>query len=362
MKLKRVVTEKDYKDFFTITKEIYKDNLFHRSTEDEIIKLLIEGPTSFHDHSLVIPYLLTETEKVVGRFAFICDHKLADYVQVSFFEVFSKLTDVYKVILNQARTDFPQCKKILVGLNGHLNYGAGILTSKFDEPPVFGLPYNLDYYQDYFIGLKKRTMVSYRFPVNPFVEYHSKVSGKSDLRGVTVRKMNKKKLHNEIEVYTYLNNACFTRHPYWADRNVEEDFELFNPFRFFIKEENLLFAEKDGKPIGFFLWYPDFNQLVTSGKSLGISHVLRYHLANPIDTFRFTEIAVLPKFKFSPAVHAMILHAIPYIKKGGYKFGEGGFIFEENRHSITMTRRFLARALGKNVEPYKRYAVFEGEL
>ena len=59
MKLKRVVTKKDYKDFYSTTKDIYKDISFHRSTEGEIIKLLIEGPTSFHDHSLVIPYLLT---------------------------------------------------------------------------------------------------------------------------------------------------------------------------------------------------------------------------------------------------------------------------------------------------------------
>jgi hypothetical protein len=174
--------------------------------------------------------------------------------------------------------------------------------------------------------------------------------------------MNKKKLRQETEIYTYLNNACFPEHPFWADRDVEEDFELFYPFRFLIKEENLLFAEIDGEPIGFFLWYPDFNQLVKRDQHLGLRHVLRYHFSDPINTFRFTEIAVLPRFKVSAAVLAMILYATPYVKKLGYTYGEGGFIFEENRKSISMTLRFLERAIGKKLETYRRYAVFEGEL
>jgi len=362
MKIKPVKTKKDSKDFYNITKEIYKSNIFYRSTEDDIIRLLIEGPSVFHQHAAVNSYILLEDDRTVGRFALVYDQKLPDYVQVSFFEALPGLTDLVEIILKQAKTLYPECNRIVVGLNGHLNYGAGILLSRFDEAPVFGLPYSPKYYQDYFKDLKKRTMVSYRFPTEPFFEYHKKMRGNLNLKGITVRKMNKKKLRQETEIYTYLNNACFPGHPFWADREVAEDFELFYPFRFLIKEENLLFAEMDGKPIGFFLWYPDFNQLVKGDQHLGLRHVLRYHFADPITTFRFTEIAVLPQYKVSPAVQAMILYATPYIKKLGYTHGEGGFIFEENRSSIAMTRRFLERATGEKLEPYRRYAVFEREI
>jgi hypothetical protein len=129
-----------------------------------------------------------------------------------------------------------------------------------------------------------------------------------------------------------------------------------------IKEENLLFAEKDGKPIGFFLWYPDFNQLLKGHQQLGLKHVLHYYFTRTIDTFRFTEIAVLPEYKKSHAVQAMILYAIPYIRKSGIKYGEGGFIFEENTNSIVMTRRFLERATGIKMEPHRHYALFETTL
>ena len=55
----------------------------------------------------------------------------------------------------------------------------------------------------------------------------------------------------------------------------------------------------------------------------------------------------------------MILYAIPFMQKAGYSYGEGGFIFEENRKSILMTERFLERAMEKKISPYRRYAVFE---
>lgn len=130
MKVRQVITKKDYKDFFSITKDIYKGNIFHRSTDDDITRLVISGPSSFHSHANVNPYLLEDDDKVVGRFALICDQKLSNYVQVSFFEALPDLQKLDKLILIQARTDFPQCRQIVIGINGHLNYGAGMLLSK----------------------------------------------------------------------------------------------------------------------------------------------------------------------------------------------------------------------------------------
>jgi len=362
MIFKEVFTKKDLRIFFRIPEEIYKTNIFYRASENDITSLLVEGPSAFHLHATIHSFIILEHDKVAGRFSLIQDHKLPEYVQVSFFEARTGLAGIANLIAEKARSVFPGCRKIVVGLNGHLNYGAGILTSNFDEVPVFGLPYNMEYYQDYFSGFRKIPLVSYRFPVEPFIEYHSTMGKNPDFKGITVRKLNKRNLREDTEIYTYLNNACFPGHPFWAERNTQEDFELFHPFRYLIKEENLLFAEKDGKPIGFFLWYPDFNQLLKGHNHLGLKHVLQYYFDSKVDTFRFTEIAVLPEYKKSHAVQAMILFAIPFIRKSGIKYGEGGFIFEENINSIAMTRRFLERATGNKMEPYRHYALFETGL
>lgn len=362
MILKEVHTKRDFRAFYKIPEEIYKTNIFYRASEYDITQLLVEGPSAYHQHATVHSFLILQEEDVVGRFTLIHDQKLPKYVQVSFFEAQPGLSGVTDLIAEKARATFPHCKRLVIGLNGHLNYGAGILTSNFSEAPVFGLPYNREYYQDYFPDFMKIPMVSYKFPFDPFIDYHRRMGDSTDFKGITVRKLNKMKLRQETEIYTYLNNACFPNHPFWAERNVQEDFELFHPFRFLIKEENLLFAEKDGKPIGFFLWYPDFNQLLKGQEHLSLKHVLRYYFRRQIDTFRFTEIAVLPGYKKSHAVQAMILYAIPYIRKSGIKYGEGGYIFEENTDSIVMTRRFLERATGIKMEPHRHYALFETAL
>jgi hypothetical protein len=362
MILKEVYTKKDLYTFYRIPEEIYKTNIFYRASEFDITQLLIEGPTAFHQHASIHSYLILCEDDISGRFSLIHDQKLPEYVQVSFFEAQPGLPGIANLITEKARSLFPQCKRMVVGLNGHLNYGAGILTSNFSEAPVFGLPYNMEYYQDYFSDFRKIPLVSYKFPIEPFIEYKLRMGDDPELKGITVRKLNKKKLRQDSEIYTYLNNACFPGHPFWAERDVKEDYELFYPFRFLIKEENLLFAEKEGKPIGFFLWYPDFNQLLKERQHLGLKQVLRYYFTRTINTFRFTEIAVLPEYKKSHAVQAMILYAIPYIRKAGIKYGEGGFIFEENINSIVMTRRFLERATGIKMEPHRHYALFEATL
>jgi hypothetical protein len=362
MRFKPVVSSIDLKDFLNITKAIYFNNPNYRATEDEIVKLLIKGPTVFHTHAKVFPFLVTKDSQTVGRFALIYDMKLPNYLQIAFFEAFHNLPHLLESILLKAKSLELPCTQFVVGLNGHLNYSAGILLDHFDEPPVFGLPYSPPYYQDYFFDLKKRTMVSYHFPNKPFFEYINRPDIDSDLAGITVRNMNKKKFKQEMGVYSYLNNACFQEHPFWADRTPAEDLELFNPFRLLMKEDYLLFAEYDGKPIGFILWYPNFNELITGHAHLGLQHVIRYLLHNPIKTFRYTQIAVLPEFRKSKATLALFVAMVQAVQRAGYEYGEAGYVFEENQKSISMSRRFLERGLGTKIEPYRRYAIYEGNL
>ena len=73
MKANPVISRKDFRDFYNITREIYKDNGFYRSTEDDISRLLLEGPSDFRLHASVKPYLMLEGGSVAGRFALIHD-------------------------------------------------------------------------------------------------------------------------------------------------------------------------------------------------------------------------------------------------------------------------------------------------
>lgn len=361
MKMQRVLKRNERRIFYQLPKVIYRDNPYHRTTEESLTHLLVDGPTTFHSHATVEPYLLLENGNPVGRCAFIHDTNLPDYVQVSFFEALPGINNLYETLRAEARTFRPEVKKIVVGLNGHLNYGAGFLLNRFNLPPVFGLPYTHTYYADYFSSLIVRGMVSFRFSVQEFFAWGGQ-QPTDEIDGISVRSINMRQLAREIKQYTAMDNASFLQTPYWSARLPQENYELFHPFRHFMRGENLLFAERKGKPLGFLLWYPDFNELTGAGKALNALDVLRYRYANPIKTFRFTEIALLPHAQHSRTVYAMILKLMPMIRRQGYTHGEGGFIFENNTASLNMTRKFLQRAFGSALEPFRRYGVFEGEL
>ena len=361
MKLQRVMSAEERRQFYRMPSRVYQGNIAHRATEESLTRMLVDGPTVFHTHARVAPYLLLDGDDVVGRCALIHDTKLPDCVQVAFFEAMPGLSGVVDCLTLEARVFEPTAQRLVVGMNGHLNYGAGLLLSHFATPPIFGLPYTPAYYADYFATLTLRGMVSYRFSMPEFEQWETQ-QPHGEIDGITVRTMDMRRLRQEVEQYTYIDNNSFDDTPYWSHRLPQENYELFHPFRFLLSGENLLFAERDNKPLGFLLWYPDFNELVGAGRDFTMWDVLRFRCADPIKTFRFAEIALLPQARHSRAVYAMMLKLIAITRRRGYTHGEGGFILEDNVPSLTMTRKYLERAFGEKPAPYRRFGIFEGGL
>ncbi len=331
------------------------------------MRLIIEGPSHFHSHAEVFPIIVFHNNEPVCRFAFVLDNRSLEYVQVAFFEAKPGQKDLVATIIKKAKKRFPEQSKICFGLNGHLNYGAGILLNNFNKTPAFGLAYTMEYYKEYFEKLDARKIVSFKFPAKVSESYNKLSQRIKSNDRITIKKLDKSKLEQYSKVYTELNNTCFTEHPFWADRDSEEDLELFDSFKYLLKDEHLIFAEYDGKPIGFLLWFPDFNQLLKKNRELKANSkigldAIRSNYFNSIDTFRFTEIAVHPNFRKKGVEMALINQMIEDVISSGYKYGIGGFIFEENFDSINMALKYIERITANKAEPDSEYAVFETNL
>lgn len=362
MKVELLQGSAGYRIFDRVSRAVYAGNRFYRATEASVEKMLLKNASAFSSHAAIKLFVIRDGKKPVARFALIRDAYLNEYVQVSYFEALEGLGDIFPLIHQTVRTHFPDAKRIVVGLNGHLNYGAGILMNRFDEVPVFGLPYNPPYYAAYFSALECRNMLTFRFRFDVYSEWANAYGIDRQIEGLTVRFMDKKNIEAESKIYTELNNRAFIHHPYWAKREIQEDVELFKPFRHLLDNENLIFAEVHGKPVGFFLWYPDFNQLVSSQRDLNVLDVIKYRTGKKIDTFRFTEIGIVPEYQGSPVALALISKALPAVMKQGFSYCEGGFIFEENRASVAFVKGLLRRSFGSKPEEYRRYATFETAL
>ena len=343
-----------------LIKNIYKNDPFYRHTGNELLKLVVKRNGQFRKRSEQMMFTVSSEDNTpLVSAIFIIADKYSSVLQISFFEALPDQDKAVEVLFNKA---FETARKrgitqIVIGLNGHVNYGLGFLAGPFNSTPCFGSSYNPPYYIDYFLkfATKEHTLVSYTGDV----KYETIKSDQRLFRNIEkqfqFRTGNFKDLRKEISVYTNLNNKCFATHPYYYERSFEEDYELFKSFGPFLSEDNFLIAESDGRPIGFLLWYPDFHELVAPGKPIGLLTLLKYKLfKKPISRCKIAEIGVLPEYHGTGVIGGLINMCYRVAHKK-HKIIETGWIFDTNLKSKGIARRWIDH-------PYKTYKSFEVNL
>lgn len=361
MRLTYVSTKEDIRRFLSFSAHVYRDDPYYRDSMSDIIRMFLHGKTAYLNHADVFPFIIEDNSTIILRAAFIHDYKQKNILMVSFFEAAEKAQAAVDLMLSEGKT-LARSKglgRVVVGLDAHLNYGVGFLASHFDDVPCFGFGYTPRYYLDYFKGLKEHTFISYLTPTKSFdITREQKILDRIKNKGFTFRYADMKQLDREINIYTNLNNACFRDHLWWADRTFQEDRELLYPFRWFIRGENLILAEKAGEPVGFMLWYPDFNQLIPSGKTIGFTTLLKTKLAPfyKIDKIKIAEIGIKPEYQGTGVVLGLF-EMLGDWAKDKYTYCEAGWVEENN----TKSKGFGIRWEDIGCQEHKKYKAFEVE-
>jgi len=65
---------------------MYKICNNYKTTNEELTEWLSFEKTEFHKHAEVTPYLISENNKITGRFLAIVDQNMPEYYQVAFLE------------------------------------------------------------------------------------------------------------------------------------------------------------------------------------------------------------------------------------------------------------------------------------
>ena len=98
MKTELIEGRSAYNTFLQVSTDVYKGNKYFRGTESSIEKLLLNSASAFKSHSTIKKFVVRDGNNLVARFALIHDHRLADYIQVSFFEAQMGLGDIFALI------------------------------------------------------------------------------------------------------------------------------------------------------------------------------------------------------------------------------------------------------------------------
>ena len=110
--------------------------------------------------------------------------------------------------------------------------------------------------------------------------------------------------------------------------------------------KNLIIAYKNNIPIGFLLWYPDYNELVNSQKHLSLFALLKYKLFNrKPKQIMLTEIGVLPDYENTGLAISLFLNLHDYLYKQYDKntIVCSGWIFDKNLKSKNLVQHILEK-------------------
>lgn len=342
-------------DYIRFCKSIYKNNIYYRDTMSIVVKSILNGRAEICKSSITVPIMVIENGKILAICIFAIVDRMKDTLQITHFEALEGQEKAVDMLLEYGKGLALKhgIKIVSAGFNLHVNYVLGILANKYDEMQSFGNAYNPSYYIDYFrrYNPQEISFVNYLTDLNNFTLNMNERIIERITSKYHVRKADFKNMKREAEIYTRVNNEAFKNHKFYYERRINEDLELFNDFKFFLKEENLLFLEHNDKTIGFMLWYPDFNQLMDKGETLGIKTFIKNKLfSDRINKFKLVELGIIPEYQKSGAVLALF-HKCWQLIKDRYEFCETGWILEDNISSKNLCFRWADKE-------YKQYKIF----
>ena len=325
--LNEVSTSKQAKVFVEMPTVLYKKcENWVRPLDKDIYNVFDESKNPCFKDGKCKRWLLMDGDKCIGRVAAFINgmtYNLDDYKvgQMGFFECINEEKAAFML--------FDKCVEWLKSekmdcVEGPVNFGEriewwGLLTYGFDKTPVYGMPYTHEYYIKFFddYGFKDYfKQFTYRAKLE--VESLSKVViWKSDrlfrdkkYKVLTYGQIGRAKaIDSLLEVYNKTWNMEVHGVKEITRAEVEAIYKNLQPI---IDKDLIYFAYYNDKPIGFFLMFPEMNQILKhlNGKMdlLGMIKFLYYKNIKKIDVALGQLFGVIPEFQNKGVEAAMITY------------------------------------------------------
>lgn len=360
MKVVYVTDKSGQNKFIRFRRQLYKENPIYVDNNLFMLKEVFARRTCFIDNKKILVINIEEDGEVLCQGILVYAKDLKDYIQLCFFESLPGKRDAVALLVEEALRVGKElgCRKLVIGLNGHVNYGLGFLNSHFDTRNSFSASVNPEYYTDYFreLGCEEIHLNSYRMhAIDERIHKYQAIIRKLK-KNYTFRTFDKKNFKEYARIYTDLNNRSFCNHRYYYARNEKEDVEMLKELFLFMKEDSLIFAFDGETPVAFIMWYPDFNELVKPGDYFGAKHFLKNKIrGGKIKKIKVMEYGVLPEYRKTGLPIALLNEVFQIVKKRNFTNVETSWILEENRDSNSFCEAICD-------ELYKRYVVYEKEI
>ncbi|MBN8711544.1 MAG: hypothetical protein BGO12_07225 [Verrucomicrobia bacterium 61-8] len=261
--------------------------------------------------------------KPVGRIAAIRNRSHNAYWndRVGFFGFFAceENAETAQALLAQVEKTLWKlnCDTIRGPYNPSINEECGLLTMGHQEPPSISMPWNPAYYASLMESASHqvvRNLYGFHLPLHIGVPSRiEKISRRLEERAknVTIRSLNMKRLNEDLRLAHQLYNVTLDRNWGFVPISLEDLLASADDLKALANPDFLVFAEVDGKAVGFMLTLPNFNELLIRTKRipywLRLPCILWMMKTRRIRTVRQVILGVAPEYRDTGLV-ALLCH------------------------------------------------------
>ncbi|MDR1400911.1 MAG: hypothetical protein LBI98_01140 [Endomicrobium sp.] len=369
MKVVRVDTKKQFKEFIHLPWRIYSKNCqWVPPLISSIVGVLSEDKNPFWVHAqkqLFLAY--NDNNDVVGRIAAIIDHNYIKFQNdksgfFGFFECFDDI-EVAEVLFSAVKDWLKgqNIHKMMGPMNPSTNDECGFLLEGFDLPPSIMMVYTPQYYLRLAerCGLRKiKELYAYDMDIIEGSKVRSRLERavtivKRKLPMLEIKTMQKKSFEKYLEDVISIYNRAWEKNWGFVPWSNEEFIEIASKLKMFMDPEMVMMATIADFPVGMLISLPDYNQVLKklNGKffPFGILKFLYYR--KKIDSLRLMIMGVLKEYRHKGIEAVMYEEGLRNAVKNGYKHCELSWVLDDN----IMTQRTAEMMNGKM---YKKYAVY----
>jgi len=358
-------TKKEIRKFVKFAWKIYKNNPYWvPPLISSQMDFILRG--TYHDSGVIQPFMAYQNGEPVGRIIAHYDKRYNKMFQKQrgCFGFFECINDK-----NVSNALFDSCLEWLVtqGMNemyGPLNFtiydSSGLLMNDYNSEPVLELPYNPPYYinllSDY--GFEKVIdWYAYRFTRDqnlPAIVYKARERLLKAKGEISFRHVNLRKYWEESRKMLEVFNKAWEEN--WDHMPLTE-----NQFNFFAKEmkpvaksELIIFAEHEGRLVGYILSTPDVNQAIkcANGRLFPFGLFKMLWAFRKINRIKLFMLGVLPEFRGRMIESYLIVETYEQAKKMGYREADISLIVETNTNLI----RILDKSGAERYKTFRHYS------
>ena len=347
-------------EFIDLPKRLYKKDSFWVCPLDSEVKTLFNPARNFSfRHGEAIRWILADEKGVtIGRLAAFIDQKRSSNQHqptggIGFFEVVENREAAF-ILFDTAAAWLSE--RGMEAMDGPVNFGEnlsnwGLLVEGFTHPAI-GMPYNMKYYRNF-------------FEEYGFKNYFEQYSYHRDLTSVEVFPERFMKIAEWIAKkpgYSFSHFSFDQREKFAEDlmqiynitwASYKEDFtpistETLNAIlvnsKAFIDEELIWFAYYNGKPVAFFVIFPDVNMILRHFRGrLHLWNIVRfmwYRHTHEMTRIRGLVAGVIPSQQNSGVESAIFYHLYKvFMRKRYYKELELSWVGDYNPKMISIDRK-----------------------